>query len=76
MNLVLHVESNDGSEYIDDSFDPLDLLLEENARENREKTFLPPKPAAVRTREEKKEKKEKAKEIAESNKKAKDTKNR
>ena len=41
------------------------------SEKNRGKTFLPPKLAAVRTRE---EKKEKAKEIAESNKKAKDTK--
>ena len=71
MNPVLRFESNDGSEYIDDSFDPLDLLLEENVRKIRGKTFLPPKPVAVRTRE---EKKEKAKEIAESNQKAKDTK--
>ena len=70
-NPVLLEHSNDGSEYIDDSFNPLDLLLEENVRKNRGKTFLPPKVAAIRTRE---EKKEKAKEIAESNKKAKDTK--
>ena len=71
MNPVFLQDSDDGSEYIDDSFDPLELLIEDNVIRTRGKTFLPPKPAAVRTRE---QKMEKDKEIAESNKKTKDTK--
>ena len=70
-NPVFLQDSDDGSEYIDDSVDPLELLIEGNGRRTRGKTFLPPKPAAVRTRE---QKMEKDKEIAESNKKTKDTK--
>lgn len=59
---ILNEDANDGSssnddstsEYIDRSFDPVTIMRRE-PRPPRGKTFLPPKPAAVRTREQRKE---------------------
>ena len=59
---ILNEDGNDGSssnddstsEYIDRSFDPATIMRRE-PRPPRGKTFLPPKPAAVRTREQRKE---------------------
>ena len=47
-------DDDSNSEYVDHSFDPTRLMLRE-PRPQRGKTFLPPKPAAAKTKEEKKE---------------------
>jgi len=57
----LEQSDDEGSEYRDLSFDPIELLQHE-VRQLRGKTFLPPKPAAVRTKE---QKKARSKDIAE-----------
>lgn len=58
--------SDEGSEYVDSFFDPLEQLEQQfEPRQTRGKQFLPPKPAAVLTKE---TKKERAKDLAENKK--------
>ena len=70
MGNSLVLSDDECSEYLDDSFDPLEIIQQEQ-RQTRGKTFLPPKPAAIRTKE---QKKERSKDIAIHDKKVKDEK--